>query len=58
MSSNPKKAEYGAAGARREMVQSEPRMNLRYSDTRLKDVRPVLAPHLIHMEQHGAHRPQ
>lgn len=35
---------FGAAGARRVMVQSEPRMNLRYSDARLKDVRLVLAP--------------
>ena len=35
---------FGAAGARRVMVQSEPWMNLRYSDARLKDVRLVLAP--------------
>ena len=40
---------FGAAGARRVMVQSEPRMNLRYSDARLKDVQLVLAPFTLRL---------
>lgn len=40
---------FGAAGARRVMVQSEPRIDLRYSDARLKDVQLVLAPFTLRL---------